>query len=394
MVSPWSREVSDSFSKILTWMRIQARFYLDYVGDLLSPGEATEVVAHELEEYVSVLSQLAEAIFISIDEAANDFPFSTLYDYLALCLENGIKTLGKAGIFLRRGEVPSNTDISYMVTYADIDKKEIPPLFVISVPTVVLSNPLNWPVLLHEIGHILAESGKNILLEMRAVRIADYAKHRQITKDDSIKPSNQRKSYLIELEADVIALQLGGPVFLFRLYDLFVQKLFVMPRKHPPWSIRASVLMDLLKRTNDFVLLATEFKGLISVIQDFANPPIVNNKVGDKTVTEFKQYTDILVSKSSRFRSGDINVAEYNECKARFKELKPAGGREREIITAAYFTMLSDGITLKQAEDGDATPKQLQEFGYLVGDCLRLARLRQLWNFAYHSAIKLTGGHS
>ncbi len=116
---------------------------------------------------------------------------------------------------------------------------------VITIPIIDSDAPLAWPLMLHEIGHLLIENFE-ILVDGFIVNSKDCF----LTSNKSER--QEYFSLVSELSADFIALSLIGPTYYFSLasHAVLLQNINpieeVKKLSHPPVSVRLSLLLDLI----------------------------------------------------------------------------------------------------------------------------------------------------
>jgi hypothetical protein len=115
------------------------------------------------------------------------------------------------------------------------DKKNQERIWIIQVPQSLLRNPLNWSLVVHEIGHIFEGEYINAIdLEFERV------KHdmEELNPDVVITQMKHAREY----QADVFAATYIGPVFSIIMNLNFYTSEINMPGTHPDWEERLNKL--------------------------------------------------------------------------------------------------------------------------------------------------------
>jgi len=107
-------------------------------------------------------------------------------------------------------------------------------LWEISIPPFLLTNPIDWPMVIHEIGHIIEDQF------LKSVDKYYYA-------SEILAESDIRYRYAKEFQADYIATCLMGPVFGVRVLINYFTREIRISATHPAWKERLDAIEEYLK---------------------------------------------------------------------------------------------------------------------------------------------------
>ncbi len=132
-------------------------------------------------------------------------------------------------------------NISQSLKFKDIIKEEIEEQMIIGLPKAEKDNPLMWTILVHEIGHALAENNLNILNKINKEGIIDKKidySHHTILKD-----------WIKEIISDLLSIRIIGPSYLysFMFFSLLLSDLDAF-NTHPSPEYRISLMMSTLEK--------------------------------------------------------------------------------------------------------------------------------------------------
>ena len=95
------------------------------------------------------------------------------------------------------------------------------------MPSSVIRTPLNWPLVVHEIGHILERQKWNLV-----------DAHYPYPIVPSLAPDDMKSCYAQEFQADFVAVSYFGPVFARRLLEVYYTRACGISKTHPQWKDR------------------------------------------------------------------------------------------------------------------------------------------------------------
>lgn len=135
---------------------------------------------------------------------------------------------------------------NFFVFFEDIlsyIKSDFPFYWIIYVPASFIRAPLNWPLIGHEIGHIL---------ERQKWKLVDgYYPYPAVSTaiTELYRPTDLKSCYAQEFQADFVAFSYFGPIFARRLLAIYYTKELVISPTHPSWSERFGAMAQKLEET-------------------------------------------------------------------------------------------------------------------------------------------------
>lgn len=231
-------------------------------------------------------------------------------------------------------------------------------LWEISVPPFLLTNPLDWPMVIHEIGH---------MIEDQFLRIVDnYYKEANTFEESDIK-----YRYAKEFQADYIATCLIGTVFGARgLVNYFTKEIKISPT-HPAWKERMDAIEKHLKELG---LSFTDYESMLKNLPP-ENPLIGREKIEhlQEIIERTHQHIeDALYKPSSGAEEKAIN---------RLIRFVPYTDDIRVLLNVAEKA--KKGIISSSEESSQSSPEDREriesEFNYLLRDAIRLSYLKKFF---------------
>jgi hypothetical protein len=232
-------------------------------------------------------------------------------------------------------------------------------LWIIECPLRAEKYPLEWPIILHEVIHILHDTLLNIVPKYYRRAPADT-------------PEGRRYNHSLEYLCDFLATQLIGPVYPLRIKDFYFIGEYEISLTHPAWTERLMLLNDyfsqlLLKIDYDVKNQIEEFLKKYYTPPSFTRP----DKLRD-ILNEAVNMLNIDINMS-------FNVDELKNAIHRLSNFLPYTKDVTMLFNAAYIVMYLKGFNdeVKKYFEGNEQ-KLLSEFFYLISDCVRLCYTRQL----------------
>jgi hypothetical protein len=232
--------------------------------------------------------------------------------------------------------------------------------WIVFVPPSFTRTPLNWPLIAHEIGHILEKQ------KWRAVgSYYTYPIH------PSLSLPKIKSFYAQEFQADFVAVSYFGPIFARRLLECYYTREFDISMTHPSWKERFEAMADHLN--SDFPDEAEMLKtsGATDEVATISRSTI--------------EHLDNVFSKTRALLSALHAVYVQDPV-----EEKSARDKLRRFVayTADMRTLLNVADrALDDLRESVADPKDKanieKEFDYLVMDSIRLNYIRQLSQSAF-----------
>lgn len=236
--SPYEEAIKEILEKILT--------SLSRILEELSKGdEITKLEWDSLSIMVDFIRTQSDYLFGVIEDILSQEAAAELYyflDFYVDLLVNKKIVENSPMIVIIKGYEPKTYLLSSLPSPKNSLLSPNESLWVIEVPVKVEGNIFEWPILLHELAHIIEHK----------LRIVDSEFGRSYTIEELERGNINAidcyhcKEYL----CDYIALLLCGPVWLFMLYDLYLTPTYRLPKTHPEWSRRVAVLKE---RISDFL---------------------------------------------------------------------------------------------------------------------------------------------
>ncbi len=164
------------------------------------------------------------------------------YTFLKNLLQEIIEIKTEPAIVLTDIYNYEERNISQSLKEKGIIKGEIQEQIIIGLPKTEKDNPLMWTILVHEIGHALAENYLNISNRIIKEGITDK----------KIDYSHQTIliNWIKEIISDLLSIRVMGPsyVFSFILYNLLISDLDEFSITHPSPKDRISIMMSILEK--------------------------------------------------------------------------------------------------------------------------------------------------
>lgn len=312
-----------------------------------------------------------------------------LYYFLDAYVDLFPEIRNKVEIVIARGETPLTFPI-FPIFKKQSQEQQIKRLWVILVPPRVENNPFEWPIILHELAHILeAEEFKIIKKRFGSECDPQIARETESTSEID-------RCHCLEYMCDYFALLMCGLIWLFRLYDIYLIPTYRLPKTHPEWFRRIEVLGNKADK-------------LLKALDNLLDSMIKNQDPGAKSIKDFVQsirnmryscarYTlpdelpkvledlenELSQRSISLFTLEDLNSLEkvFND----LRNLRPYIGDISLILNAGYlvyrFKFFSKDVLeyfrRKEKEEKEYEYKLVSEFIYLISDCIRSTRIYSL----------------
>ena len=121
-----------------------------------------------------------------------------------------------------------------VLDYIDSD---FPFYWIIFVPPSLIRTPLNWPLVVHEIGHILERQKWQLV-----------GKYYEYPIVPSLFDRDMKSYYAQEFQADFVAVSYFGPIFVRRLFAVYDTGEFKISLTHPPRRERFGAIAETLEQ--------------------------------------------------------------------------------------------------------------------------------------------------
>ncbi len=231
-----------------------------------------------------------------------------------------------------------------------------PSYWIILVPPSLIRTPLDWPLIGHEIGHILERQEWKLVNE--------YYKYPTVP---SYYEPGMRSNYAQEFQADRVALSYFGPIFARRLLQIYYTREFMISKTHPPWRERFEAIADKLEEEG-FSSEAAALKDVTS-----GEEPSMTVRGSIIHLNEILAKTETKLSESNSIYTAD-DVAE-NKAQNRLNQFAPYTDSKRTLLNVA------DGVLkgmLQSTSDPDEKRNMERDFNYLLRDSIRLNYIKDL----------------
>jgi len=243
-----------------------------------------------------------------------------------------------------------------VLTYID---SHFPFYWIIYVPPSLVRAPLSWPLIAHEIGHVLERQ------EWKVVnKHYPYPTVSSPTRQPYIE-SDVKSRYAQEFQADFVALSYFGPIFAHRLLAIYYTRELVISPTHPSWSERFAALAGKLEEMG-FLAEATKLRQVGG-----EEAPLISR--------ERIEHLDDIFSETAGLLSGagclyTRDAAKEKKAQSRLARFSPYTDDMRTLLNVADVVIES----MLQSTDGLAKKRELEsEFDYLLLDSIRLTYIKQ-----------------
>lgn len=241
------------------------------------------------------------------------------------------------------------------------DSSEKQHLRMIRCPSAILNAPILWPVLLHELAHVLEDFFLNLVGPVPLAK-----------PSDGIPKEVYVPSYKLEYLCDYVAAKLVGAVFVKILREFYFAETRVIFPTHPTWYLRTKHLTELLKSIPFYQDTLKE--SLDKFVEDYKEKE--GTAGPDVPSDELRTVYDEVDRRISRDKNDET---EMPKAVSKLQKFDPFIGPATTLMNAAYEILRSDSFdkTIKDHFQGDKE-RLRSEFSYLVTDCLRLCWISSL----------------
>ena len=242
-------------------------------------------------------------------------------------------------------------------------KSVFPFYWIVLVPPSLVRTPLNWPLITHEIGHILERQKWNLVNA-----------HYRYPAVPSLSPPDMKSYYAQEFQADFVAVSYFGPVFACRLLEVYYTREFVISKTHPSWKERFDCIADKLKEMG-FSTEATRLKEV-----SIGEEPSMIGRSSVERLNEILSKTEGKMNESSCIYTQ--NHDEEKKAKSRLTRFAPYTDDVRTLLNVAEGALKD----ILQSTSDTAEKRELEtDFDYLLIDSIRLTCIKQISQPAFSS---------
>lgn len=247
-----------------------------------------------------------------------------------------------------------------VLTYISSD---FPFYWIIFMPPSVIRTPLNWPLIAHEIGHILERQKWNLV-----------DAHYPYPVVPSLTPADMKSCYAQEFQADFVALSYFGPIFARRLLQIYYAREFLISKTHPSWRERFDALAEKLEGMG-FLTEAAILKEVSS-----REEPSLITRGSVEHLNEILTETARILNQSSCVYTQDLD--KEKKVKSRLDGSTPYTDDMRTLLNVAEGVL--KGIL--QSTSDPAEKRELEsDLDYLLIDSIRLTYIKQISQPAFSS---------
>jgi hypothetical protein len=328
--------------------------------------ERGEAIVLEAEVFSEVIRTKLDHLFYLIDVITNQEVSLSIYDFLDFFIKK--IELSNLSFIIIKSEILSCYCLNdYLKEFFRISSgKELIRVWIINCPIRVEINPFEWPIILHELGHIAEVESLKTLVNMEIID-----KYHLLPDPETVE--GVRVYHALEYISDLIAYSLIGPVFLFRLTESYLTKTLTIPITHPEWISRLHFLLQIATELHKQAI-SPEGDHLFGLMEKewerekdgvLIKPPPYLGKV--------KEYI------RQRVELVQIDKEKFKKCLDRVKQFYPYTEDIPILMNASYIVSRNTlfDLNIRKHFDNDES-KLSSEFSYLIADCIRLTRLRYL----------------
>ena len=241
--------------------------------------------------------------------------------------------------------------------------REFPSFCILFIPQSLLKNPVNWPLCVHEIGHMIENQKLKIIESFYPRPEYSPVSTRIIYNTEALK-----YWYSKEFQADYFATAYFGPIFPSELIDnYFTREVFILPT-HPSWEERIRAMVEELRTMGLEQSAEIILKRSRSI--SFVRPMIPKNSL---------EHLEEILEKTRAVLENKRSI--YKICKNRLENARKA---LREFIpyTEDVKTLLNVAgeVQKKLLDEADSLEKKEkieEHFNRLIKDSIRLSNLKR-----------------
>lgn len=225
----------------------------------------------------------------------------------------------------------------------------------ILIPKIEYSNPLNWTILVHELGHI------------DTVNIKELCSNESMFPDNlSISEKEKLVSWAEEIYCDINAIKIIGPAYFislasFALLQSLVTGLGVASNSHPPFAMRLALLFSYLDKNK--LEIKTDLPSgnegtLHSFIYSMTNIVNTNLKNFDKDLGNEPSIKNLMVF--YKFLRNEL-IKDDQDCKIIEPIFELVENLKKMIPIGSYRSHINDKSNLDKIESETITKKELNQ---------------------------------
>jgi hypothetical protein len=401
--SPYGEEIKDIFEDVVNGFINYLKVFSDEAVDLRQEARYRRM------DQIRILSDTLLGIIEDIlsQEASTELYYFLDY-YLDLLVDGKILT-DRPKILIIKGYGTQTYNLldliaSIFVSDSDVISKlwrdQRRELWIIEVSPKIEGNVFEWPILLHELAHIVEDNLKIVDTKFKIC----YWPWELQTGSVEVMEYFHCKEYV----CDYIALLLCGPIWLFVLYDLYLLPTYRIPTTHPEWINRVMIVKDRVssylcdlkqKISNNEFKFFENIEGLIKFINDVEQLKYEDLQPLQPLLRKPRLLDDIFAEVEEKMTNVrfKIDLDDMLECFNNLIKLEPYISRsiyivnEKEknydsrdidinvIINSGYLIYRLNIFNREVKEYFEFDDYKVRsEFIYLVSECIRSARIAMI----------------
>lgn len=241
-------------------------------------------------------------------------------------------------------------------------QSDFPFYWIIYAPPSFTRAPLNWPLIGHEIGHILERQKWNL--------VKDYYPYPIVSSPVRLPYSTRdtKSYYAQEFQADFVALTYFGPIFARRLLAIYYTRELVISPTHPSWTERFGAIAQKLEETG-FVTEASDLKA-VSVEES----SLISRDRIEHLSEIIVKTAEILGQENCDYNPNDI---EEKKAASRLERLALYTKDMRTLLNVADKVLRKKKASIS-GTNAESRKRDLEsDFDYILRDSIRLSYVKQ-----------------
>ncbi len=244
---------------------------------------------------------------------------------------------------------------------------KFPFYWIINVPPSLASTPLNWSLIIHEVGHILEKQKWQIVKNYYGYPTPWTSSSQPLVEGDV------KSRYSQEFQADFIAVSCFGPAYALKLLALYYTREISISPTHPAWIERFALMAEQLEKMG------------------FSTQAVKLNQVneGEKSLISrdrIEQLQTILSETEAKLKQTGYGFTceptATERAKNRLNQFTSYTDDIRTLLCAADEALSS---LLNSISDTDKKSDVESDFNYLIADSIRLSYIKQMSFPAFHT---------
>jgi hypothetical protein len=235
--------------------------------------------------------------------------------------------------------------------------------WIMYVPPSLTRTPLNWPLIGHEIGHILERQKWEIVNGYYSYPIVSSPIRLPYYEPDT------KSYYAQEFQADFVALCYFGPIFARRLLRNYYTRELVISPTHPAWTERFGAIADRLEQMG----FSTEATTLRQVSE--AEPSLIGRDRIEHLNVIFSKTEDMLIQVNCTYNPDHIGEKKATDRLSRFAVYTD----NTKILLNVADKVVEKMLAAVSGPNMESTKRDMEsDFDYLLKDSIRLNYIKRL----------------